>query len=139
MQSGHWHYGKNVRAAELVRAMFDSRTNCGEILDSYDAMLASIWGFAAQLVGDTGTRAILGRAVQLAGTDHPLALRTRVGTAGVDLSELRSLAADPACPPAELAAAASHVFDMVLRTLYELTGDMLIDPLLDALENEPSL
>ncbi|MBI2953851.1 MAG: hypothetical protein HYY30_06025 [Chloroflexi bacterium] len=135
MKGNDWS-ASHRRVVALLKQRLGSAENCAQVIDGYEAVLASIWSFTARLLGEGGARAVMVRAGQLAARDVPMVQQVRVKENGVDFAEFRALAAAKNCSTHEVMDALTTLAAMIFRTLSELAGDILTEPLLQYLEHE---
>lgn len=124
------------RVIELLKSRLSDKRTCSALIDEYEEVLRSIWIYIARLIGDAGARAVLARAVKVAGREAPLVQTLRVDEDRTDFSGLRDHVDRVGCTPPEVMNALASLGASIFRTLFELTGDVLTEPLLRHLEED---
>ena len=121
----------------LLNDKHGTKETCAEVIDGYEQILRSIWSFIARALGNGGARALLARSVQLAAQQVPLLQPVQVREREVDLSGFRTHtvpAPDADCDTSDVMAALTHLIVVVFQTLSDMTGEVLVGPLLRSLE-----
>lgn len=108
--------------------------DCGQedVLDSYRLLLHRTWERMVLLVGPLGARAVMQHAVKVASGRHPAIAAVAVAEDGPDLSKLEKSAS-----PEQSEVHCRGVRDLCVatfQTLTELTGDVVVGPLLRKME-----
>lgn len=135
MPASDWK-AEQVRLAKLLRDRLGSKDTCLDVLDDFEELVRSIWGFTAQLLGDSGTKAIWVRAIHLARYDVPLLLAVQIHDRGVNFDGFRAHIVKVGCNTPDVLDALLRLGMMVFQTLSSLAGDAITGPLLDHLEKQ---
>ncbi len=132
-QANEWQ-NEYKRVSEALKHHLGNKETCGEVIDGYEVLIRSIREFTARLLGDAGARSVLARSLQLAAREAPLLQKLRLAGDRFDFGELRAEAEKLGCSSGDVLHALLAMSFMVFRTLEELAGDALTEPLLRQLE-----
>jgi hypothetical protein len=122
------------RVASALRGRLGHLQTCPELLDAGEALLQLVWGSSAQLLGEAGARAVLGRSIRTAAARVPLVASIQATDRGVDFTKVRAYLQDAGCDNDEVLSAVTEVGVAVFGTLEQLTGGVISEPLLQRIE-----
>ncbi|GEM_PF-5037265 len=125
MPSDQPHSDALEQALEACREM-DAGMVASQQVEAYRQLLLRSWQSMTQVMGIPGARAVAEHALRQATRQRPDAGMVAIGADGFDLSELERNPPDPQVHCNILRRLTLAVFQI----LTELTGDVLVDPLL---------
>ncbi|MBI2863591.1 MAG: hypothetical protein HYX94_03410 [Chloroflexi bacterium] len=135
MPTSDWR-AEHPALIQVLKGRLHGKTNCPELIDSFEVFVSSVWKFTALLLGEGGAKAVAGRSIQLTAANAPLLKWIQVRQGAVDFAELRAQPPE-SCRPPELMDAFLRLSVRIFQTLAELSGDAITGPLLSRLKEKP--